>query len=134
MADLLPRLGAQDIVAIGPDTSLLAPLRYAAGAFADNGRQLFRWHPRPHPADLYTPTTSPRRSSSARTALAEEARAGRVVWVLLRATDWAAQKDAGRRRLPPAGRGGPAPPRAGAIPLVGAELRARPLGAWRPTT
>ena len=29
--------------------------RYANGAFADNGRQLFRWHPQPHPADLYTP-------------------------------------------------------------------------------
>jgi mannosyltransferase len=94
MADLLPRLGAQDIVAIGPDTSLLAPLRYAAGAFADNGRQLFRWHPQPHPADLYTPDHISAPVVIGTEALAQEARHGRVVWVLLRATDWAAQKDA----------------------------------------
>lgn len=94
MADLLPRLGAEDIVAIGPDTSLLAPLRYANGAFSDNGRQLFRWYPQPHPADLYTPDHINAPVGMGTETLAQEARQGRTVWVLLRATDWAAQKDA----------------------------------------
>jgi hypothetical protein len=94
MGDLLPRLGTEDIVAIGPDTSLLGPLRYADGAFADHGRQLFRWHPQPHPADLYTPDHIAKPIVIGTEALAQEARRGRVVWVLLRATDWAAQKDA----------------------------------------
>ena len=94
MAELLPRLGAEDIVAIGPDTSLLAPLRYADRAFFDNGRQLFRWHPQPHPDDLYTPDHINTPIVIGTEGLAQEARAGRAVWVLLRATDWAAQKDA----------------------------------------
>ncbi|WP_431269877.1 glycosyltransferase family 39 protein [Dankookia sp. P2] len=94
MANLLPRLGAEDIVAIGPDTSLMAPLRYAEGSFSDNGRQLFRWHPQPHPEDLYTPDRIKPPVVIGTEALAQEARRGRTVWVLLRATDWAAQKDA----------------------------------------
>jgi hypothetical protein len=94
MADLLPRLGSEDIVAIGPDTSLLAPLHYADGAFADDRRQLFRWYPQPHPADLYTPDHIAAPVVIGTEALAQEARRGRVVWVLLRATDWAAQKGA----------------------------------------
>ncbi|MFC7477469.1 hypothetical protein ACFQS7_24120 [Dankookia sp. GCM10030260] len=103
MAGLVPRLGTEDIVAIGPNTSLLAPLRYAEGAFADNGRQLFRWHPQPHPADLYTPDHILAPVVIGTEALVQEARRGRVVWVLLRATDWAAQKDAAlRASTPPA--------------------------------
>jgi len=94
MGDLLPRLGAEDIVAIGPDTSLLGPLRYADGAFSGHDRQLFRWHPQPHPADRYTPDNVARPIVIGTEALAQEARRGRVVWVLLRETDWAAQKDA----------------------------------------
>ena len=103
-----------------PRYLLLAPLRYADGAFADNGRQLFRWHPQPHPADLYTPDHITAPIVIGTEALAEEARRGRVVWVLLR------RPIGRRRRMPPsppsspAGRGGPPPPRAGATPLVGA--------------
>ncbi|TDH61307.1 hypothetical protein E2C06_17540 [Dankookia rubra] len=94
MAELLPRLGPDDVVAIGPDTSLLAPLHYADGAFNDSVRQLFRWYPQPHPADLYTPDHIIPPVGMSTEALAQEARSGRPVWVLLRATDWAAQKDA----------------------------------------
>lgn len=92
MADLLPRLETEDIVAIGPDTSLLGPLRYADGAFANNGRQLFRWHPEPHPEDLYTPDQIERPVVISTETLMREARAGRRVWVLLRATDWKAHR------------------------------------------
>lgn len=94
MAALLPRLQQDDIVAIGPDTSLMAPLRYSAGAFSSDARQLFRWHPQAHPADLYTPEQINPPLVIGTEALVQEARRGRTVWVLLRATDWAAQKNA----------------------------------------
>ncbi|MFZ4406607.1 MAG: hypothetical protein ACOYOH_04660 [Paracraurococcus sp.] len=92
MAELMPRLGAEDIVAIGPETSLLGPLRYAEGYFTDSGRQLFRWHPQPHPDDLYIPDHIARPVVISTEALAREARSGRHVWVLLRETDWRAQR------------------------------------------
>lgn len=94
MADLLPRLGPQDLVAIGPETSLLGPLRYAADSFTEGGRPLFRWQPRPRPQDLYTPDRLSPPVGLDTEALAREARQGRPVWVLLRATDWAAQEGA----------------------------------------
>ena len=94
MADLLPRLGAEDVVAIGPDTSILPVLRYADGAFADNGRQLFRWEPKPRPADLYIPDHIVPPVATTTEGLAQEAQRGRPVWVLLRATDWAAHAEA----------------------------------------
>jgi hypothetical protein len=94
MADLLPRLGAEDMVAIGPETSLLGPLRYADGAFTDGARPLYRWQPRPHPQDLYTPDRIAPPVAMDTEALAREARRGRPVWVLLRANDWAAQEGA----------------------------------------
>src|SRR3954468_6154760 len=94
MADLLPRLGAEDVVAIGPDTSILPMLRYADGAFAGNGRQLFRWEPKPRPADLYTPDHIAPPVATTTEELAQEAQRGRPVWVLLRAGDWAAHAEA----------------------------------------
>lgn len=94
MAQLLPRLEPDDLVAIGPETSLMAPLRYARGAFDASGRQLFRWNPRPHPADLYMPEQIRPPVVVGTEELAQEAGRGRRIWVLLRATDWAAQKEA----------------------------------------
>ena len=94
MADLLPRLDPDDVVAIGPETSLLGPLRYAAGAFAWNARPLYRWQPRPHAQDLYTPDRIAPPVALDTEALARESRRGHAVWVLLRDTDWTAQEGA----------------------------------------
>jgi hypothetical protein len=88
MAELLPQLGAQDMVVIGPDTSMLAMLHYADGSFHNNGRELFRWEPKCRPPDLYLPDHVQRPIAVRTEALMEEARQGRRIWLLLRATDW----------------------------------------------
>jgi 4-amino-4-deoxy-L-arabinose transferase-like glycosyltransferase len=88
MAELLPQLGAQDMVVIGPDTSLLPMLHYAEGSFHDNGRELFRWEPKRRPPDLYQPDHVQTPIAAPTEALVEQARQGRRVWLLLRSTDW----------------------------------------------
>jgi mannosyltransferase len=90
MAHLIPRLGGEDVVAVGPDTSVLPLLRYARGTFADNGRQVFQWEPQSRPADLYVPDHILPPLAATTETLAQEAQRGRPVWVLLRANDWAA--------------------------------------------
>ena len=90
---MLPQLGAEDMVVIGPGTSMLAMLRYADGAFADNGRELFRWEPKPRAPDLYQPDHITPPITVTSTALGEAAHQGRGIWLLLRQTDWAANRE-----------------------------------------
>jgi mannosyltransferase len=92
MAELLPQLGAEDMVVIGPGTSMLAMLRYANGTFDDNGRELFRWEPKPRTPDLYQPDHVAQPIAVTSDALGQAARQGRRIWLLLRQTDWAANR------------------------------------------
>jgi hypothetical protein len=93
MAALLPQLGAQDMVVIGPGTSFLPMLHYAEGSFHDNGRELFRWEPKRRPPDLYQPDHVQPPIAASTAALVEQARQGRRIWLLLRETDWREHAD-----------------------------------------
>ena len=101
MQSLLPHLGAEDMVVIGPSTSLLPMLRYSEGAFEGNGRQLFRWEPKPRAPDLYLPTGIATPIGVTSEMLAEQARNGRRIWLLMRKTDWALNGEAALAIDPP---------------------------------
>lgn len=101
MAELMPRLAPQDIVAVGSETSILPILHYSGGAFEGTGRQLWRWVPAPRTPDLYLPdTTMPPLLVSTET-LASAARDGRRVWLLLREGDWLHHAPAALSAVPP---------------------------------
>lgn len=88
MAELLPRLGPDDMVVVGPDTSLSPVLHYSGTAFHETGRPLYRWEPVPRYPDLYTPEHVRPPEGLDTAALAAAAARGRRVWLLLRETDW----------------------------------------------
>ncbi|MBL6455012.1 glycosyltransferase family 39 protein [Belnapia sp. T6] len=101
MASLLPQLGPEDMLVIGPETSILPMLRYAGGAFDDNGREIFRWEPRPRQPDLYVPAHIQPPIAVDNAALSEAARQGRRIWLLMRSSDWQQNVEAAAKLDPP---------------------------------
>jgi mannosyltransferase len=88
MAEVMPQLAPQDIVAIGPDTSVLPLLHYSGGAFEGTGRQIWRWVPETRQPDIYLPNNILPPLLASTEALAAEAQQGRRIWLLLREGDW----------------------------------------------
>lgn len=101
MAELMPQLGPQDIVAIGPGTTILPILHYSGGAFEGTGRQLWRWEPAPRNPDIYLPDTILPPLPVSTEALAAAAREGRRVRLLLREADWLRNAPAALSAVPP---------------------------------
>lgn len=88
MATMLPQLAPGDMVGLGPESGLSGMLRYSGGAFAADKRQLFVWTPKPRGGELYTHLGIAPLAYATSAKLAEEARQGRRIWLLMRQSDW----------------------------------------------
>jgi len=53
VAELMPRLAPQDILAVGPGSGVLPLLHYSGGVLERTQRQIWRWVPAPRDPDIY---------------------------------------------------------------------------------
>lgn len=88
MSAMLPQLAPGDMVGVGPETGMSGMLRYSANAFAADNRQLFVWEPKPRGGELYVHQGIAPLVSATNATLAEAAREGRRIWLLMRESDW----------------------------------------------
>ncbi|GGC67719.1 hypothetical protein GCM10011504_52120 [Siccirubricoccus deserti] len=103
MAKVLSHLSPDDMVVLGPGTSVLPMLRYAEGIFDDHKRAIFRWAPRPLPPDLYVHHRVQAPTALTTEALAAAAHQGRRIWLLMPQYDWVRNADAKLlEQMPPA--------------------------------
>lgn len=88
MSAMLPQLAPGDMVGVGPETGMSGMLRYSANVFAADNRQLFVWTPKSRGGELYVHQGIAPLAYVTDAALAEAARDGRRIWLLMRESDW----------------------------------------------
>lgn len=103
MAELMPQLAPQDILAVGSETSVLPLLHYSGGVLERTQRQIWRWVPAPRDPDLYLPDTIPPPLLVSTETLVAAAREGRRIHLVLQEKDWLHHARAALSATPPPG-------------------------------